>query len=549
MPTLVVPPLDDRPWPTLGPELCDFIEARWGYGPGPLRGEPYKVEPEFRAQLYRLYEVHPHGTPDAGRRRFKRGVLSLRKGTAKSEKAAIIAACELHPDAPVRCDGFRREGKLWVPVGRGVLSPYIPMVAYTEEQSEDLAYGALRTILGDSDEADRFDIGLDRILVLDDAGREAGKAVALAGSPNARDGARTTHQHFDETHRMATARLRNAFSTMGENLYKRIDADPWQLETTTAGESGEGSIAETTHEFAEEIAAGNVPNPRMFFFHRQATEPDPDVEVTRDVVREKLLEASGPAASWSADIDGLVDRYFDPDTDRPYYERVWWNIWRKGGRQAFDVATWRALGDGPKIAPKRAVVLSFDGSYSHDATVLRAIDVDRWHYETVGIWERSPTDPADWEVDRVEVDQALEGAWKRWNVWRLYADPHRWGPWLDHWAGTYGARSIVKWDTTKYLAMAQATRLYVRGMAAGEFTHDHDPRVEAHIGNARRRTVQIPKADDEDQEPLWVPVKESRHSPRRIDGAVTDIIGAVARHEAVAAGIKSKTTRRRAVGF
>lgn len=549
MPTLCVPPLDAKPWPTLGPELCDWIEANLVYGPGPLVGQPYVVEPEFRAQLYRIYEVEPRGAERPGRRRFKRGVLSLRKGTAKSEKAALIAIAESHPEAPVRCDGFRRQGSAWVPVGRGVVEPYIPMVAYTEEQSEELAYGAVRRILSESSVSDRYDIGLDRVLVLDDRGREAGKIVALAGSPAARDGARTTFQHFDETHRMTSARLRGAYSTMGENLFKRVDADPWALETTTVGEAGQGSIAETTHDYAEQIAAGLVDNPKMFFFHRQATELDPDAEVTPAAVREKLLEASGPAAVWSGDIDALVARYFEPDTDRAYFERVWWNIWRKGGAQAFDVRRWRDLALEVGIEPGRAVVLAFDGSYNRDATVLRAVDVDQWHYCTVGVWERAPTDPDDWEVDQSEVDQALAAAMKRWDVWRLYADPHRWGQWLDQWAGEYGAKRIVKWDTTKYVAMAEATRLYARALAKGEFTHDGDPQIETHIGNARRRTVKMPPADDEDQEPLWVPVKEYRHSPRRIDGAITDILGAVGRLEAVAAGVKSKKKGRRAAGF
>lgn len=471
--------------------------------------------------------------------------------THNSEKAAIITCAEAHPEAPVRCDGFRRQGSVWVPVGRGVVEPYIPMVAYTEEQSEDLAYGAVRRILSESAVSDRFDIGLDRVLVLDDRGREAGKISALAGSPNARDGARTTFQHLDETHRMTSARLRSAYSTMGENLFKRVDADPWMLETTTVGEAGQGSIAETTHDYAEQIAAGLVKNPQMFFFHRQATELDPDAEVTPAVVREKLLEASGPAAVWSGDIDGLVDRYFEPDTDRAYFERVWFNVWRRGGAQAFDVRRWRDLALEPLgIEPGRAVVLAFDGSYNRDATVLRAVDIDRWHYHTVGVWERAPTDPDDWEVDQPEVDQALAAAMKRWDVWRLYADPHRWGQWLDQWAGEYGSKRIVKWDTTKYVAMAEATRLYARALAKGEFTHDGDPQIETHIGNARRRTVKMPPADDEDQEPLWVPVKEYRHSPRRIDGAITDILGAVGRLEAIAAGVKSKKKKgRRAAGF
>ena len=77
----------------------------------------------------------------AGRRRFKRVGISLAKGLAKTELAAWIAACELHPEAPVRCVGWDKKGN---PIGGPVTDPYIPMVAYTEEQSDELCYGTLK---------------------------------------------------------------------------------------------------------------------------------------------------------------------------------------------------------------------------------------------------------------------------------------------------------------------------------------------------------------------------------------------------------------------
>jgi hypothetical protein len=45
-----------------------------------------------------------------------------------------------------------------------VKDPYIPMVAYTEEQVEELAYGTLRVILEESVLRQDFDIGLERVM-------------------------------------------------------------------------------------------------------------------------------------------------------------------------------------------------------------------------------------------------------------------------------------------------------------------------------------------------------------------------------------------------
>ncbi|KKL66591.1 hypothetical protein LCGC14_2143460, partial [marine sediment metagenome] len=97
MTTFMYPPPDDRPWPTLGPFVCDFIESNLCYGPGDLLGHPVTLSDELRAWIFRIYEIEPPyvvtGTgrgrrrrknPRAGRRRFQRCVLSLRKGSCKA---------------------------------------------------------------------------------------------------------------------------------------------------------------------------------------------------------------------------------------------------------------------------------------------------------------------------------------------------------------------------------------------------------------------------------------------------------------------------------
>ena len=146
---LTVPQDGDKLYPTLGPLVCDWIEENLVFGPGDLRGQPAVLDDDKRALIWRMYEVYPKGHPFAGRRRFKRVGISLPKGLAKTEMAAWIAAAELHPEAPVRCVGWEydKKAKAWVPQGGPVTDPYIPLVAYTEEQSDELAYGALKAIL------------------------------------------------------------------------------------------------------------------------------------------------------------------------------------------------------------------------------------------------------------------------------------------------------------------------------------------------------------------------------------------------------------------
>jgi len=84
MTILTVPKHDEILWPTLGPQVCAFIESYLVFGPGDLRGEPARLDDEKRALIYRMYEVYPADHVMAGRRRFKRCAISLRKGTAKA---------------------------------------------------------------------------------------------------------------------------------------------------------------------------------------------------------------------------------------------------------------------------------------------------------------------------------------------------------------------------------------------------------------------------------------------------------------------------------
>ena len=93
----MVPAITAEDWPTLGPQVCAFIESYLVFGPGDLRGQPAKLDAEKRALIYRMYELFPQDHPQAGRRRFKRCALSLRKGSAKSELGRMAGCGGIAP--------------------------------------------------------------------------------------------------------------------------------------------------------------------------------------------------------------------------------------------------------------------------------------------------------------------------------------------------------------------------------------------------------------------------------------------------------------------
>jgi phage terminase large subunit-like protein len=510
-------------WPTLGPQVCEFIESYLVFGPGDLRGQPADIDAEKRALIYRMYEIFPKGHKQAGRRRFKRVGISLRKGTAKTELSAWLAAVELHPYGPVRCDGWDARGQ---PVGVGVRDPYIPLVAYTEEQSDELAFAALYAILEESPLANDFDIGLERILRIAGDGR----AVSLAGSPSARDGARTTFQVFDETHRMTTPRLRDAHRTMMANIPKRRLADAWSLEITTAPAPGEGSIAEDTMDYARQVAAGKIVDSRLFYFHRQASD-DCDLS-TEEGVRAAVVEASGPARSWS-DIDGIVEQWRDPTSDKAYLERVWLNRLVRASERAFDIEQWRTLAKpGYRPRPGALITLGFDGARWRDSTALVGCEVDTGFLWLIGLWEK-PQHIQEWEVPSADVSGVVAGTFEQYDVWRMYCDPPYWETQVAEWAGQYGDQRVVEWWTNREKAMSYAIRQFNNALMAGELEHDGSQDLQRHLGNAVRNNLRM---YDDEGKPLWTMYKERHDSPHKIDAAMCAVLAWEARQDAKSAG-------------
>lgn len=560
---LVVPDLDEEPWPTLGPQVCAFLEERAVYGPGSLQGEPYRIDPEFRAFLYRAFEVYPQTVtrsfagagpglivgephPWAGRRRFKRVGLSVRKGLAKTEKEALVVYVEIHPEAPARCDGFDAHGE---PVGRPVRSPYVPMLAVTVDQVEELAYGALKYIVEEGPDAELFDSSLERIIRLDERGREDGKAVPLANSPGARDGARTTLNAFDEPHRLFLPRQIQAHNTMDANLAKRPLEDPWSLYVGTAGQPGQGSIAEELHREALLIADGRIDDPRLFYMYRTDDNPKRDLSDMAERI-EAIREATGPAGEWGpgqfADIAAQWDR---PGADRGYLERVWLNRWVRSSSQFFDPNEITALArPGESLADDAFVTLGFDGARFRDATALVATDIASGLQVLLGLWER-PEDVEDWEVPEAEVTEAVADAFRRFEVWRLYADPPHWVETVGSWSARWPDR-VVEWWTNSPKRMAYAARAYREAMGAGSVTFggvdtgDAEFRPHAdlirHLGNAGAHELRL---KDDEGKPLYVMRKQDGRDELKFDAAMAACLSWTARLDAIKAGAKPRRGR------
>lgn len=537
---LVVPPFDpEAPWPTLGPQVIDFLHERAVFGPGSLKGIPAKVDEEKQALITSFYEVYPQGHPLAGRRRFKRCGYCIRKGVAKTELGAWIAYVELHPEGPVRCDGFDAHGE---PVGRPVRDPYIPLLAADKEQVEELAFGALYVVVTEGPDADLFDAGLERIIRLDEYGRSDGKAVPLANSPSARDGARTSFQMFDEPHRLTLPRQLAAHETMVANLEKRVLEDPWGLYVGTAGEPGEGSVAEGLHSEAESIDRGEVDEPQLSYVYRAAgpgykinvEELIADGMPTRDArkfAREQRVlavrEATGPLIPeyGPGQFLSIARQWERKGADLNYLERVWLNRWVRASSQAFDPSLRKHLlrKDDP-FKRGELVVAGFDGARYRDSTAIVLTHVETGRQKLWGLWEREKVtydhngDAIPWEVPVDEVHQSVDDMMRFFDVWRFNCDPPYWVAEVATWNGKYkrteskGRRPadiVDEFHTSTIKMMALAIKAYTEAYKTGAVTFVDDldegeesmeVRFARHSAAAGKRLVKL-WDDDEEKQP------------------------------------------------
>jgi hypothetical protein len=183
------------------------------------------------------------------------------------------------------------------------------------------------------------------------------------------------------------------------------------------------------------------------------------------------------------------------------------------------------------------VTIGFDGAMFHDATALVATEVSSGYQWLAGLWECPPggehRDPP-WQVPTGEVDAAVRDLFKRFNVWRMYADPPYWQSWIAEWAGEFGEERVLEWWTNRRGPMAAALEGFDTAIKEGLISHDGAPRVARHIANARR--LNLPQRDEQGK-PLWLIQKERTNSPHKIDAAMASVLSWDARTTAISAGM------------
>jgi len=461
---------------SLGYALADWFETFLVHGPGDVQGQSIDLDEEFLSFVVSAYEVDARG-----RRVFDEAFLSRSKGRAKSELAGMIVCAEFI--GPCRFDHWATDGEtsswgyafeLGEPVGRPVVYPFIRCMA-TEEGQAGNTYDNVTSMLehlknNHSEAFPAIDLGQraqtsTRIFLA--TGGEIRPSTASSAS---KDGGKETFVVFDEPHLYAGRELRAMFDTVSRNARKRLESEPWRLQTSTMYAIGDDSVAEQTH---RAHAAGKLS--RLLFDHREA--PDSLNPERAEDRLEGLRHCYGPAAAWM-NLPAIVEDYRDPRIDRSDWLRYFWNRAQAGVSDLVDGAVWDALAvPGAVLDLGDQIALGFDGSTSDDCTALIGCRLSDSRLFTIKVWNAGN----GLRVDRADVDTVLTATYEAYNVAMLFGDPNRWEPYFDVWSANWPKRIAEEWPGDR--RTDRNVRLFLTALKDGSLSHDGGEILTRHIKN------------------------------------------------------------------
>lgn len=313
---------------------------------------------------------------------------------------------------------------------------------------------------------------------------------------------------FDEVHVQPTRELWDVMS-----LAMGAREEPIMMGITTAGarydSNGEDSVCFQLYEHGKKVVRGELEDPSFYFRWWEPRNPDADY---RD---PKTWAEANPGYDdlvTVADLKSVVQR-----TPEYSFRAKRCNQWLSAVTTWLPYGAWDARAERRTIPDNADVVLAFDGSFSHDSTGIVAVEVPtrntKPHIVVVGHWERTIHDGDDYRVPIIEVEDRLRAACKRWNVLEIAADPYRWARSLQLLDAE--GLPVVEFPQSPQ-RMTPATNTMYEAVMNGNITHDGDPRLARHMGNA------ILKTDSRGTRLI----KETQRSKRHIDLAVCAVMGA-----------------------
>lgn len=518
-----------------------WIEAHCPIPDGDRKGEPFEL---YDWQLfctvnhYRVKRKARVGQKAAAFFYRRSQILAAQK-TGKGPWSSTILSAEAV--GPVVFAGWAKGGELyecetygcgcgWVyeyspgePMGRPWATPLIQLLATSEDQTDNV-FRPLQAMIRNGPLGELMRVGEEFIRLPND-----GKIEVVTSEAKSRLGNPIIFCLQDEP-----------------QLYSKSSGMIGTAETMRRGAAGMGGRSmETGNPFdpAIDTTARRTYQSKVRDVFRFHDEPPEEIGDYGTPEGRHAVHVYNYRGSPHVDVDD-IDREAEElaELDPGQAERYFGNRIKSSGDTAFSLAQWKLL-ERPGYLPAKGalIVIGVDGARYHDALAVIATEVETGFQWPIGIWERPPNAPDDYEHPFAEIDAAMVDAFDQWWPSRVYIDPQYIDHLVDAWCNRWGTDRIKAWVTSRVRPIVWALRSYRQAQTSAVLSHSGDPKFTAHIGNAKRRETQI---KDDDLKPMWAIQKDSPSSALKIDGAMAGCLSWEARGDAIAAGDKAPKARR-----
>ncbi|QOP64376.1 terminase large subunit [Gordonia phage Orla] len=498
-------------FPSLGYAMIDWYHEMLARPDTGGVFEPLRLYVEQEDFIIDWYRIRGDGLPGPSAYRYYRGVFGRSRGHGKSPFLAAIALGEAL--GPVVFDGWDADGQ---PVGRPWSrdsTPIINVAAVSEEQVDNTWSPLLEMMHEDAPIHDEYP-GLEPMEGHVSLPRGRGRIDRLTSSPRTVKGKRAKFTIMDQTEEWVD-------SNGGKKLARVLRANAAKvggrvLESPNAYIPGDGSVAEGSARYAEDIERGKVRSDALLYDTRPAP---PDTDMTdHDSLLEGLRVAYGdssgdprgcvlhdpPCPPGHVDLERIIGTIWDPEQDVQESRSDFLN--QVDAASDSFVSRQQVVGVADpelKLEPTDVIVLGFDGSRGRnkgkaDATSLLAMRVSDAATFELGHWEPLPGEEQDFIAPVMEVESTLAAAFSIYRVVGFFADPSGWESQVAVWNRRYGRRLRVKASSQDAIAayprgkdsrVSEWLESLRRAIASGEVLIGPAPNLIAHLINARRRAV------------------------------------------------------------
>jgi hypothetical protein len=352
-------------------------------------------------------------------------------------------------------------------------TPLIQITAFSEEQTGNV-YDALRPMIDEGPLTDVIPRTGEEFIRLPGGGR----IDTVTSSNQSRLGQRVTFVPQDETgiwlkqnkmDKVADTQRRGASGMQGRTA-----------ETTNAWDPSENSVAQKTGDAA-------LVRKDIFRLHRRAPS---HLRFTNKEDRRKIFRYVYAGCYW-IDVDSIEAECAEIMLSDPAQaERFYGNRIVAGLGTYLSEDLWDGAEQAKIVNDGEPITIGFDGSDSDDWTAIVCTTKDGFSFIPQYGPDRRPTywDPKVWggEIPRSEVNVAMDEMFEKYDVRRVYADPHDWESEIDEWIVKHGDEIVISWPTYRIVPMHSALVRFKNDLKTRRATHDPDPVAKAHALRARK---------------------------------------------------------------